>query len=136
MFNVGAPEMMVIFLLALLLLGPEKLPKAARTMGKVMGELRRYSDGFREEIKSVMDDVIETDARTEGAKLSTAEQAEPDVHEVKATAEPELHAAVEDNPAPATGAPEKPALRAVQDRLPETPPAVTGEAPDADAATG
>ncbi len=136
MFNVGAPEMMVIFLLALLLLGPEKLPKAARTMGKVMGELRRYSDGFREELKSVMDDVIETDARTEGAKLATTERAEPEIHEVKATAESDVHPATEHAPAPGVDAGEKPALRAVEDPVREAPRTSTGEPPEADAATG
>lgn len=91
MFNVGGSELLVIFLVALIFLGPEKLPKAAKQAGNFMAQVRRMSDGFRAELKSAMDDVIETDARTEGAKLSTAEQAEPELHEVKAVAEPEIH---------------------------------------------
>ncbi len=91
MFNVGGSELLVIFLVALIVLGPEKLPKAAKQAGNFIAQVRRMSDGFRAEIKSAMDDVIETDDRTEGAKLSTAEQAEPELHEVKAVAEPEIH---------------------------------------------
>ena len=91
MFNVGGSELLVIFLVALIFLGPEKLPKAAKQAGNFIGQVRRMSDGFRAELKSAMDEVIETDARTEGAKLSTAEQAEPELHEVKAVADPEVH---------------------------------------------
>ncbi len=57
MFNVGAGELMVILLIALIVLGPDKLPDAARKIGNVMGELRRMSSGFQSEIRSAMDDV-------------------------------------------------------------------------------
>ena len=57
MFNVGAGELLVILLIALIVLGPEKLPDAARKMGNVMGELRRMSSGFQNEMRSAMDDV-------------------------------------------------------------------------------
>lgn len=91
MFNVGGSELLVIFLVALIFLGPEKLPKVAKQAGSFMAQARRISDGFRDELKTAMDDIIDTDARTEGAKLSTSEQAEPELHEVKAVAEPEIH---------------------------------------------
>jgi len=57
MFNVGTGELLVILLIALIVLGPEKLPDAARKMGNVIGELRRMSGGFQEEMRSAMDDV-------------------------------------------------------------------------------
>ena len=41
MFNVGAGELLVILLIALIVLGPDKLPDTARKIGNVMGELRR-----------------------------------------------------------------------------------------------
>ena len=47
MFNVGAGEVLVILLIALIILGPDKLPDAARKVGNVMGELRRMSQGFQ-----------------------------------------------------------------------------------------
>jgi Tat protein translocase TatB subunit len=55
MFNVGAGELLVILLVALIVLGPEKLPETARKIGNVMGEVRRMSAGFQEEVRSAMD---------------------------------------------------------------------------------
>ena len=57
MFNVGTGELLVILLIALIVLGPEKLPDAARKMGNVVGELRRMSGGFQQEMRSAMDDL-------------------------------------------------------------------------------
>jgi sec-independent protein translocase protein TatB len=56
-FNVGAGELMVILLIALIVLGPDKLPETARKIGNVMGELRRMSSGFQNEMRSAMDEV-------------------------------------------------------------------------------
>jgi sec-independent protein translocase protein TatB len=44
---------------ALVILGPERLPEAARTVGKVMAQIRQVSQGFQKEIRSAMDDVEE-----------------------------------------------------------------------------
>ena len=55
MFNVGAGEMLVILLLALIVLGPDKLPSAARQAGKYLSEFRRMSDGFQRELRDAMD---------------------------------------------------------------------------------
>jgi sec-independent protein translocase protein TatB len=57
MFNVGAGELLVILLIALIVLGPDKLPDTARKIGNVMGELRRMSSGFQNEMRSAMDEV-------------------------------------------------------------------------------
>lgn len=57
MFNVGTGELLVILLIALIVLGPDKLPDAARKMGNVMGELRRMSGGFEAEMRSAMDEL-------------------------------------------------------------------------------
>ena len=51
MFGIGMPELMLIFVLALLVFGPKELPKIARTLGKAMGELRRASDELRDGIQ-------------------------------------------------------------------------------------
>jgi sec-independent protein translocase protein TatB len=42
MFDIGFAELLLLFLLALLVLGPERLPKAARTVGYWMGRARSY----------------------------------------------------------------------------------------------
>lgn len=55
MFNVGGGEIVVLLLLALLLLGPDKLPVAARRVGSVVAQIRRVTSGFEEEIRSAMD---------------------------------------------------------------------------------
>jgi Tat protein translocase TatB subunit len=54
--NVGTPELLVILLVALLVLGPDRLPDAARQVGKVMGDLRRMSSGFQRELQAAMKD--------------------------------------------------------------------------------
>lgn len=51
MFNIGGGEFLVIALIALIVLGPQRLPDAARQVGKAMGELRRLSAGFQNELK-------------------------------------------------------------------------------------
>lgn len=49
MFGIGFPELVFIFLLALMLFGPEKLPEIARGIGKLTGELKKGSDAMRRE---------------------------------------------------------------------------------------
>lgn len=49
---------MVILVLALLVLGPERLPQAARTMGRWMGELRKLTGSLKAEVRDVVDEVM------------------------------------------------------------------------------
>jgi Tat protein translocase TatB subunit len=49
MFGIGPEELMLIAVLALLVLGPERLPKVMRDMGRIVGDLRKTSDELREE---------------------------------------------------------------------------------------
>ncbi len=69
MFNVGGPEVLVILVVALIVLGPQKLPKAVRSVGNVMAELRRMSSGFQEEIRSALDVSTETQAHREDPQV-------------------------------------------------------------------
>ncbi|MDH3705255.1 MAG: Sec-independent protein translocase protein TatB [Acidimicrobiia bacterium] len=57
MGNLGGGEILVILVVALLVLGPTRLPTAARQVGNALGELRRLSSGFQNEMKSAMDEV-------------------------------------------------------------------------------
>ena len=59
MGSLGGPEILVIFVVALIVLGPERLPTIARQMGKAMGEFRRMSSGFQDEIRKAIDDPTE-----------------------------------------------------------------------------
>lgn len=54
MLNLGTGELLVIFLVALVVLGPNKLPEAARQVGRMAAELRRLSSGFQDEMRAAM----------------------------------------------------------------------------------
>lgn len=54
MFNVGGGEILVILLVALVVLGPDKLPGAMRSVGNMVGEVRKLSNGFQAEVRSAM----------------------------------------------------------------------------------
>ncbi len=72
----GGPEVMVIILVALIVLGPEQLPKAMRTFGTVMAEIRKVSSGFQSEIKNAMDSFTEeTDKAARGAEETKPQSA-------------------------------------------------------------
>jgi sec-independent protein translocase protein TatB len=55
-FNLQGSEIIVILLLALVVLGPEKLPDAIRRFGKAYAELKKMGTGFQQEFKSAMDE--------------------------------------------------------------------------------
>ncbi len=50
MFDVGFSEMMVVALVALIVIGPERLPKVARTLGHLFGRLQRYVNDVKADI--------------------------------------------------------------------------------------
>ena len=50
MFGVGFTELLVILVVGLLVLGPDKLPGVARTLGKTMGEFKRTMDEVKREL--------------------------------------------------------------------------------------
>lgn len=53
--NLGLPEMLVIFFIALLLFGPKKLPEIGRTIGKAMSEFRRAADELKNSLEREVD---------------------------------------------------------------------------------
>jgi sec-independent protein translocase protein TatB len=54
--SLGGGEVIVILVLALIVLGPEKLPDAIRKVGNIYGELRRMSEGFQSEFREAFEE--------------------------------------------------------------------------------
>ncbi len=55
MFDIGFSEIVLIAVVALVVLGPERLPKAARTMGLLFGRLQRYVNEVKADISREME---------------------------------------------------------------------------------
>ena len=72
MFGIGMTELMVILVLALLILGPKRLPDMARSLGRGLAEFRRASTDIRREFLDVAED-----ARIQPSDLEPA-QPEPE----------------------------------------------------------
>lgn len=54
MFDVGISELLVIGIVALVVIGPERLPRVARTIGHLLGRLQRYVGDVKSEINREM----------------------------------------------------------------------------------
>jgi TatA/E family protein of Tat protein translocase len=71
---VGVQEMVVIFLLALVLFGPKKLPELGRTIGKALTEFRRASNDLKSSFEREMNNLErETDSLKDVAHHTSAE---------------------------------------------------------------
>ncbi|MXW57535.1 MAG: twin-arginine translocase subunit TatB [Acidimicrobiia bacterium] len=81
--NLGWAEIAVIVVVALVVLGPEKLPGAARQIGNVIRQVRKISTGFQQELQNALDEPIEEEARRLGRiaveedKLANGKEKEP-----------------------------------------------------------
>jgi sec-independent protein translocase protein TatB len=124
MFDIGFSELMVIAVVALIVIGPEKLPKVARTVGHLFGRMQRYvndvkSDISREmalddlrKLQSSMQDTVKSIEQSVTAEVRSAEQSMAgEVH----SAESEMNKITSDAPAVADSAPPAAADGAVPD---------------------
>jgi sec-independent protein translocase protein TatB len=68
MFGIGSTELIIILVVALLVLGPKKLPEIARTLGKGMAEFRRMSTDVKRTIE------MEADRSEEAEKKKKVKQ--------------------------------------------------------------
>lgn len=71
MFGIGMPELIVIFAIALIVLGPKRLPELARSLGKGIAEFRRASNDLRREFMDTAED-----ARIAPPQLASSAQAQ------------------------------------------------------------
>jgi Tat protein translocase TatB subunit len=75
MFDIGMPEMIMIFIVALLVVGPKKLPEIAKALGKGLGDLKKsfqdVKDTVQEEFKESTSEI--RDAVTDVKKQIQAE---------------------------------------------------------------
>lgn len=77
MFGLGVPELILIFIVALILFGPKRLPEIGRTLGKAMSEFKKATDELKNtverevrmdelrQLSSPMTTPVETVSRTE-----------------------------------------------------------------------
>ena len=63
MFGIGMTELMVLFVVGLVVLGPKRLPSLARSLGRTLAEFRHASNDLRRDFLDVTNsiDVNETD---------------------------------------------------------------------------
>jgi sec-independent protein translocase protein TatB len=122
MFGLSFGELAIIAILALLLLGPDRLPDAAKTLAKGLKELRRATDDIKEQIGTELSVV-------EDVKRSVTGALEDAVARATAPDRPEAPALPQRGPPPAAAAENVPGLEAaLVDAEPAapTPPAAPG----------
>jgi len=101
MFDVGFSEIAVIAVVALIVIGPERLPKAARTMGLLFGRLQRYVSDVKADINREMelDELRKLQKQVQGAAQefkTSVESAAQDVHAGVRSVEDGLNSAAAD----------------------------------------
>ena len=113
MFDIGFTEMLVIAVVALIVIGPERLPKVARTAGHMLGRLQRYVNDVKADINREMEldelrkvqSTFQEAARSIEDSVRSVEQSVNKVEgEIRAEAAALESAAAEPAPAPASSA--------------------------------
>jgi len=108
MFDIGFSELMVIAVIALVVIGPERLPKVARTLGHLAGRLQRYVSDVKadinreielDELRKMRDSMQQAASSFESSVKSGLASAENEVNQFTATAEQALQAEKKDVPA-------------------------------------
>jgi sec-independent protein translocase protein TatB len=78
MFGIGTEELVLILVIALVVLGPERMPKLARDLGRMVGDFRRTSDELRNEFLNA-DRIIDVAAKSASTPpaIASAEATSP-----------------------------------------------------------
>jgi Tat protein translocase TatB subunit len=79
MFGIGFQELIIIAVIALLIVGPKKLPDLAKTLGKGLSEFRKATDGITDDLKQTMqsDDKPKDDSLKDSLLVKKPEHEEP-----------------------------------------------------------
>jgi len=75
MFGLSFPELLIVLVVALIVLGPERLPKVARTIGKGMREIRKATGDFKDVVESEfykLDEQVKLKAELPGSDATPA----------------------------------------------------------------
>jgi sec-independent protein translocase protein TatA len=73
MGNIGMPELIIIFVIALIIFGPRKLPELGRSLGKSINEFKRASN----ELKNTLDEEIRVEETRSADRQRAPEPARP-----------------------------------------------------------
>jgi len=105
MFDISFSELMVIAVVALIIIGPEKLPKVARTVGHLFGRMQRYVNDVKADINREM--ALDDLRKLQASMQETAQSLERSVNETVRSAETEMSRIAVDAAPPdvAAGAP-------------------------------
>ena len=120
MFNLSGSEMVFLLLIALVVLGPEKLPEAVRKFGKTYGELKKMSSGFQSELRNALDEPMK-EMRETADTLRQAVSVDFEPAAVPADTGPTATQPASTEPAPADSSGTQ--------QVPVTPPAEAAPAP-------
>src|SRR5438045_3285229 len=71
-FGIGLPELLLIAVVALIVLGPERLPQAARTLGKGIADIRRAMEPARSAWQDLTNEISSVSSEVTGAVKSVS----------------------------------------------------------------
>ncbi len=116
MFDIGFLELVIVGIIGLLILGPERLPVAARNAGRWVGKARRMVSQFSSEIdRQIKADELREQLKQQGESLNIEE----DVRNIQSTVKSALQEAHDYEPLPRDDELDKPAES--QPNLPDHP---------------
>lgn len=128
MFDIGFSELMVIAVVALIVIGPERLPKVARTVGHLFGRMQRYVNDVKSDISREMalDDLRKLQSSMQDTMRSVEQSVTEEVRSAEQSVTGEIRSAEAEMNKIAADVPAAAADRAPSD-VPATAPAT---APD------